>query len=315
MSISRVSSNYLVEQGVSYVQNSMSMISKLQEQIATGQQISAPSDDPARLAQLLRITKEMNQDDVYEKNIDAGISEISAADGAITSILEVANRARELAIRGANGTQGSEQFYALAREVDSLLGQVVQLGNTSYAGRYIFSGFRTNTPTFSVAGSNVTYNGTPPTSGYQRTVQVAKNTTVAINVNGRDLLGEVTATAAGPPATVTGQAGLIYSLTKLKLDLENSDIDAVRADIDLITTDQNTLLKNQATLGARLNQLELTKNRIEDWRIVQTKQVSQIQDVDMSEAISTLNLHQTSYQASLGVLSRILQTSLVNFLR
>lgn len=312
MGISRVSSSYLMERGVFNLQYNLSSIAKLQDQVSSGQRIHNPSDDPAGLTRLLRLTEENVQDKQYRANIDNALSELSTTEASISQAVEITNRARELAIRAASSTNSQTQLDALALEVDNMLAQVVQIGNTTFGGRYIFGGFKTGTLPFTKTGNDIAYNGTANTDPYQRQVEISKNTQLPININGYDLLGSVTV-AAGPPPVASGQ-GLIHTLTKLKLDLKSGNVDNIRTNIDLIKNNQQTILGKQTTVGSLISQLEMTKNRLEERQITYEKDLASVQGVDLPAAISQLNYQQTVYQASIGVLQKIMETSLANFL-
>lgn len=304
MSISRISSSYLADRGLFHLQNNLSLIAKLQDQIASGRQIEHPSDDPIGLTQLLHINLEASQNEQYTKNIEEGISELSTADAALTNIVNIAHRAREVAIQGANGINSPTQLDALSKEVENLINQLIQAGNTTFAGRYIFGGFRTNTAVFTKAGAVINYNGTPTGDPFERTVQISKDTAVAVNVHGEDLLGS-TASASG----------LFFILSNLQTDLAAGNFANIRAAIDQIRSEQDDILGVQADLAGRANQLEMTKNRMEDLKILHAKEISKIQQVDMPAAISKLNMQQTVYQASIGVMAKIMQTTLMDFLQ
>lgn len=310
MTISRISSNYMIDRGIFNIQNNLLTMAKLQDQIASGKVLSRPSDDPVKTTQLLRLNRELSNDEQFGKNIDEALSELGVAETAMTGMVNLSHRARELAVQAANGTNSDDQLNGIAEEIDSLIDQLVQLGNTTFTGRYIFSGFETGAPAFTRTNDDVSYDGTANNTAFERNVQVAPNSYMAVNFNGNNILGNVTVTAG-----VASGSGLLYDLTKLKLDLQNKDYSAIRTGIDSITTNQQTILNTLTQLGGRVNQLEMTKNRIEDRHIINALEISKIQEINMPEAISSLNFQQNVYQASLGVMSKLFQTSLVNFLR
>lgn len=310
MSVYRLSSSYLMDRNVFNVQRNLGITAKIQETIASGKNISVPSDDPIGLTQLLRLELDLNHDTRYEKNIDEGLGELAAVDIAITGIVDIAHRARELATRAANGTNSQAQLDSINQEVNSLIELAHQFGNTTFAGHYIFAGLQTDQPAFTRGvGDDITYDGSLSTGVFERQVQTSKNSFTTINIPGDQLLGDV-AVVAGVP----GGSGLLYTLTKLKYDIINQDFDAVRDDIDLIKTDQQGILTLQTDVGSRVNELEMAKDRIQARRINQVQEMAKIQEVDMPKAISDLNFQQTIYEASLGVMARIMDTSLVNFL-
>ncbi len=311
MSVSRISSPYIVDRGVFNIQNNLLLMNKLQEKIASGKNITVPSDDPIGLSRLLRVNREMTQDDRYRQNIDQALGETSAADVAVTGVVNIVQRIRELSVSAANGTNSDTQLNAMNAEIEMLKAQLVQLGNTSFGGKYIFSGFMTDSPPFSVSGMDITYNGSANTPGsFERNVEVARNINVAVNLNGDDLLGNV-AVVAG----VASGSGLLFDITELQLAMQNKDFTTIRSKIDDISTSLDGILQLQTSLGGRINQLELSKNRIQDRGIVQSQEVASIQDINMAKTISDFNFQQNVYQASLSVMSQVMNTSLVNFLR
>lgn len=314
MSVSRISSSFMMHKTTSQLQNNLAILNKIQQKIGSGRNITMPSDDPLGMTQLFRLGVDNALDERYTKNVDEALGELASTDQALSGIIEVAQRAQELATAGANATNSTTQLTAMANEVGSLLNQLVQLGNTSFAGRSIFAGYKTDAAAFTLGanGMDVSYDGTPSTDPWERMIQVAKNSFVQTNINGEDILGSVTVVAGVPAGS-----GLLYDVTKLKLDLEAvpPDYDAIRANINMIKTDMRTVMQAQSQVGGRVNQLEMTRNRIEDHQLTQEQEMGRLQEVDMAKEVSNLNFQQTIYQASLGMMSKMLQTSLVNFLQ
>lgn len=314
MFLNRYSSASLGDQSIRYLQQNMSRMAGLQEKISSGQNINRPSDDPVGLTRLLDLTNMLKLDERFESNIKDSISELNVADSSMGGMVEIIHRAKELAVQGANDTNNQDNLDALALEVTQLIDQLVQLGNTKIGSRYIYSGMKTDTPPFAKAGYDISYNGTPPNENFLRQAEIAQGVSLDLNVNGQSLLGTVT-TAAGPPPSVTGGAGLFRVLTELKFDLEQGNKAGVRTRLDQLTTELNTVMNARSQIGATTNRAELTQSRIEDRKTTLTKQYASIQEVDMAKTISDLNFQENVFQASLGVSARIMQISLLDFLR
>lgn len=312
MSINRVSNSFLIDQGVFQLQYSKDLIGKLQKQVSSGRRFDYVSEDLPAGHRLLNATRNLEQDDRYNKNTDQARSELKVTESSMDAISDVLNRARELATNGANATNGVQERDAIRREIDSLIEQLVQLGNTTHQGKYVYSGFLTSTPSFTVTGQNVTYNGPPatPVGNWQRQVQVDTSTQVAVNVHGRNLLGSVYVSLGVPYG-----GGVFYALRKLSLDLQNGNFTAISADLPLIDTEQQNLLNHLTTIATRQNQLDLNQNRIADRKLSFSEEISNLQQVDLPSVISKMTYQQNIYQASASSLGRILDLSLVNFLR
>lgn len=308
MGVSRISNQYLINQGLSHIQNNLGVIGELQNKISSGKNLHKPSDDPIGMSLLLRSQNDMATDDRFEKNLNDALSELSVSEGAISGAIEATQRARELAVQAANQTNGPQQLQAIQTEIDQIIEQVRQMGNTTYQGKYVFSGFLTQTQPFTLAGTDINYNGSP-IGAYQRNIQISSTTTLPVNLQGQAVFGNVTYVAGVP----TGN-GILQALASLRTNLGAGNYTAIQADIGLIDNGLKGLTDAQATIGARSNQLEMTQNRIQDRRTIFTQQIANIQNVDLSSAISNLTFQDNIYQGSIGAMQKILQTSLVNFL-
>lgn len=316
MGISRITTSYMQNQALGYLNKNMSLLSTLQQTLSSGQNINRPSDDPVGLTRILALSNTLKTDERYGENVQDSIAEANTADTAMDSMVGLVQRAQELATQAANFTNNQDGRNAIALEIDQIISQLVQLGNTDIGGKYIFGGYRTDAPPFTRTGDDITYSGNPPTESWQRNVEIARGVEVPINVNGEELMGETTVTA-GPPVTVAG-SGLFRTLIELKLNLEDSasptQLADIRTRLDQLTTDMNTVLSKQAIIGAVSNRLSLTQDRINERKSILTQQFASIQDIDMPKTIAHINQQQNVFEASLQVTGRLMQTSLLNFL-
>lgn len=312
--INRISSAYSTDQAVYYMNNNLLSLSQLQQKISSGHNINTPADNPVGLTQILNLSNALSADERYTQNITAATTETGEADSVMSQMTDIINQAKQLATEGANFDNNQTGLNALADQVDEMISQMVQLGNTNVAGKYIFGGMVTNQPPFTRVGDNVTYSGTPPTESFARPVEISQNVTVNVNVNGQNLLGNDTVTNPATPTFSASSGGVFQTLVELKLNLQNGQTDQVRQRIDDLSNDLNTVLTQQTQVGAIENQLTMTQNRINDRKTTLTQQYSDIQTVNMPEAISNLNAEQDTFQASLGVAARVLQTSILNYL-
>lgn len=316
MSISRVTTSYMQNQALSYLNRNMSLLSSLQQTLSSGQNINKPSDDPVGLTRILALSNTLKTDARYGSNVQDSIAEANTADAAIDSMVGLIQRAQELTTQAANFTNNQDGRNAIALEIDQLISQMVQLGNTDIGGKYIFGGYRTDAPPFSRTGDDIAYSGNPPTESWQRNVEIARGVQLTINVNGLDMLGTSTVNA-GPPVSVTG-SGLFQTLAQLKLNLEDegspTQLDDIRSRLDELTTNLNTVLSNQAVIGAVSNRLTLTQDRIDERKSILTQQFASIQDIDTPATIANINQQQNVFEASLQVTARLMRSSLLNFL-
>jgi flagellar hook-associated protein 3 FlgL len=321
MGINRVTSGSLSRQSIYYLSQNMTSLSDLQKKMSSQQNINQPSDDPVGLTRLLDISNTIRADDRYASNITDATTEADTTDTVMSNMTNLIQRAQELTTQAANFTNNQDGRNAIALEMDQIINQMVQLGNTDISGKYIFGGFKTDSPPFTRTGDDITYNGTPTTESWQRSAEVSSGIQVPINVNGDSLLGQVQVSVAGPPLppTFSGSShGLFQTLINLKQDLQAggdpSQLTEIRARLDELTTGLNTVLAQQSTIGAISNRLSLTQSRIADRKSVLTQQYATLQNIDMPKTVAELNQQQNAFQASLAVTGRLLSVSLLDYL-
>jgi flagellar hook-associated protein 3 FlgL len=299
--IGRIATGYQSQQSNQWLQQSQVRLNKIQEQASLGRKIIRASDDPLGVTQLLSVTRSMNEDEQFIKNMATGISELKATDTAITQMVEIVQRAKELATQGANVTTGAVGMLSLSKEINLLTDQLVQLGNFKQGDIHLFAGTTTNSVPYARVGDVVTYSGTPSSGNFQREIDVAKNASVTINVTGETLLGDST-------------AGIFKTMIDLKNALATADTTTTRTQLDLLTTQMNSLLSNQATIGATLNQINAAQERTQANQDFSAQLYGTLQDVDMPKLVTDLRFQEQLNQSSLGIMARILPQSLFSFL-
>ncbi len=319
MGVNRITSGFMSKQSIHFLNNNLLSLSNLQEKLSSGQNINQPSDDPVGLTRILDISNTLRVDERYKRNIETAIAEVNTVDTVLNNMVTLVHRVQELTTQAANFTNNQDGRDAIALEVDQIISQLVQLGNTDVGGKYVFGGARTDAPPFErVSQYQIDYNGNAPAENWQRQVEIAKGITLTININGESLLGTANGAAGALPVGVAG-SGLFQTLTELLIDLQSGgdvlQLDEIRNRLDDLTTDLADLAASQSVIGSTTNRLELTLGRIEERKAIFTKQYAEIQEIDVAETIANMNHHENLFQASLGVTARVIQTSLLNFLR
>lgn len=308
----RITNNMLIGNMVNYIGNNLTRMDKYQGQLATGKKIRVPSDDPVVAARALKLRTDVAEIDQYKKNVKDATSWLDMTEDALSKMNEVMQRARELTVQGANGTTTTDDMQKISAEMKQLRTQLISLGNSSYAGRYLFSGYKTDQKLLNSDGSfaiNVV------TNAEKIKYEIGIGDDININVAGGDLFnsgGDAVYTA--PPAPPTTGA-LVNDFNSLVTALDSGDHTAVNNMLTYLDNDINNLLRIRADVGARQNRLDLTANRLDSDTTNFTKLMSENEDVDMAETIINLQNEENVYRASLGGGAKIIQPSLVDFLR
>jgi len=296
----RVTDGMLMTNFLNNYHNNLEKLQKNQNMLSTGKKISRPSDDPVAVATSLRIRTDMARNDAYTKNADYAKSWLDITDSALNQLGDLLQRTRELAVQGANGTLTQADMQKMANEIEQLKAQMIQVGNTQYNGRYIFAGFKTTTQPFSE--DNNSYNGD---NGLIEFEVGAGGNKIAVNVPG-DKVFDV---------DLTGTSQLLVMMDNLKSALDSGDHQAVSNLIVDVDKQMENVLAVRAEVGAKSNRLDLIQNRLQDDNYNFTALLSKNEDADLAQVITNLKMDENVYRASLAAGARIMQPSLIDFLR
>ena len=141
----RITNKIMQNNSLTNINTNKLLQDQLSSQMATEKKVNRPSDDPVVAIRALRLRTNVNQiTQYYEKNAPDAESWLSLTGDAISSMTEVVNKMIENATRGSKGELKTEDRETILTAVKSLREEVYSTGNTDYARRYIFTGYRTD---------------------------------------------------------------------------------------------------------------------------------------------------------------------------
>lgn len=188
----RVTNNMLVSNMIRNLSSNLRRMDTYQSQLSTGKQIQSASDDPVLASKILKFRTDISELGQFNRNVDDAQSWMEITESAVSDVSQVLQKIRELMVQAANSTNTAQETQKIADEVRQMKKQLILDGNATYAGRYIFSSYETNTKLFNEDG---TYNvditqyklDNKPVSKFQVSVGEEMNT----NTNGLSLFGVV----------------------------------------------------------------------------------------------------------------------------
>lgn len=273
-----------------------------QGKIASGKEISKPSDDPFATARSLSLRESMGGIQQYQRNVSDGQGWQDAAESALARITDSVQRARELLVQGASDTVDPGARLAIAREVDELIAGIKENANIKYGGQYLFSGTQVDRPAYTSATGDA-YQGN--TGLIAR--EVGPGVSLGINQVATDFLGG---------GQATGDGKLLHVMRDISDHLKANDGAALRGvDLKRMETALDAVIDVRAVNGARTNRLEAAASRLGELEQSTLTQISDVEDVDIAKALIDFNSQQAGYQAALRAGANIVQSSLMDFLR
>ncbi len=308
----RVTNNMIISNMLRNLGNNTQRMSKYQNQLDSGKKISVPSDDPVVAARALKLRTDVAKVEQYQKNINDAKSWLDTTDVALGKIGDVLQKARELTVQASNSTNTPEETQKIALELKQLRVQAIHLANSSYAGRYIFSGFKTdqklinddeNSPGFGQFSIDVN------TVDERLYYEIGVGDSINVNVAGGDIFNNGGDAANGTVSSMIQMFNEVIGYMDAGQYTQTSNM------LDDFDREMGNVLRARADVGARQNRVDLTADRMSNDLVNFTDLMSKNEDVDIAETIMNLKNEENVYQASLAGGARIIQQTLVDFLR
>jgi flagellar hook-associated protein 3 FlgL len=294
----RITQNMMSRGLLEDLQNVTTRLSRTQQKLSSGKELTAPSDDPFATSRALQLRADLAQNQQYQRNVDEANAWQSTADTALSKVGDIVLRARDLVVQGASDTVGSTARASIAAEITQLIDSVKSEGNAKYAGRFIFSGSATLTQPYQMGASDA----------YAGNSEVAK----------REIGPGVQIDLNQPGVNVFGDAsgGLLQTLRTIVGDLQSNNGAALQnADLKALDAAHDTLTVSRAVVGASQNRLDTATSRLQEFEQSTTLMLSNTEDADMAKTLVDFSTQQAVYQSALKSGAQIIQPSLMDFLK
>lgn len=151
----RITNNLLIHNMLWNMNNNLVSMNEKQTQLATGKRINKASDDPVGTTRIIKVKSDIVENEQYDDNVRDAQSWLDVSENSLMDTKDILQRVRELAVQGANDTYTDEETDKIAKEIDQLIEELIVNANSTMAGRYLFSGFKTDQPLLNKDG---TYN-------------------------------------------------------------------------------------------------------------------------------------------------------------
>jgi flagellar hook-associated protein 3 FlgL len=277
------------------LQTQQSRLAELQDKASTLNKISRPSDDPAATAQALETRALLAANAQYGRNIDDGNTWLTAADSALEQATNVMQRIKDLTVQAGNGSLPQSGKDAIANELDSLNKDLVSIANSKHLGRNLFAGSSDAASAFT--GTPPALDGLPKSPVERR---ISATETVRVDADGAAIFG-------------TGNGSVFDTVRQLAADLRNgTDISPRISQVDIAF---KKVVDGRSEIGTRQARLERAGNVNTELEATLDAQKAGIETADLGSVIMDLKLQETNYQVALAATARVLQPTLMDFLR
>jgi flagellar hook-associated protein 3 FlgL len=297
----RITNNTVSESIVSQIQQLGTQQAKLQTQVATGQKLFQPEDDPAAVGRVLDLQSEQRMIVQFQNNASRALELSQASFSGLQGIKTVSDRANEIGTLGS-GALNPSQLQAYGSEVNQLIEQTIQLGNSRFGNDYLYAGTKVDTAPYVAtrdAQGNVTsvaYAG----NATQTAIPLSETATVTPNTSG---------------TTNLGMRDFINQLVTLRDALNAGNAAAVTAAQPALIASEDKLVSALAEHGGIQSRIEANQSQQKDRATDLEKLVSGETDADLPSTIVKLQQTQTAYQAALQSAASIMRISLLDYIK
>lgn len=313
----RLSSNQIFSQRVDNITSSQSKWMTEGNKISSGRRVEKPSDDPMAASQAVMVKQSESRNQQYATARGFAKNSMSLQMSLASQMVNITTKIQEtLVAAGNDGTLSDEDRSSLADQLQGLKDQLVGIGNTKDGvGRYIFAGFQTDKPPFVAdATGKVTYQG----GDKQITQKVDSNIEMVTNFTGIETL-QSSGSKGTAPDIFEALDGAITALQEPLIGKPQADRDAALAKIDTANRVNRTTLNNissvEAKLGLQLQELDNLDDLGADTSLRNAKRLSELRDLDWTQAISDYYQEESVLQASYKVFNDMKEMSMFKMYR
>lgn len=335
----RVTQQSLYDNSSFNILNDYARYQKQQALVSSGKSILQASDNPIEEDLALQTRSAINSNEQFDKNLSSANGWVQYTDQNLNSVISALQSAKQQVVEVSNDVNtapGSPQRTAAAQSVNALLEEMVSYGNAQYENRYIYSGFKTDTPPFTATRNAsgqitaVTYNGNLTTNeSIQRDVSL--NTRIPINVDGKQVFIDPSG-AGGSTTGATGTSEQIFNeLIQLRNDLTSNktvytadgstppytypNMQYLSQHLTALTHIIDKVDTTRASLGAKADVMtRLQQQNLNQKTNLQTI-LSGHEDLDMAKGALQLTNQLNLYQAAISAGAKIMSPSLMQFLK
>ena len=292
----RITNNAVSRNALASLQRSLKQVDEAQHRATTGLRVERASDDPSASNSIMASGSSLRAITQYKRNIDSATARLNREESILDSVSQMLERAKELAVGQAGSNANAQTRLVTKAEIDQLIQQVVQLGNTSHEGEFLFGGDQSQTAPFT--GTVPPFASVPPT-GTRRT-EISSALSVRTNHNGSE---------------VFLNSGVLAALDQLATGLGTDDSTVITASLTSLDAAHAKVQVLIGETGAAGQQFEVANANLDALNASLTTFKSNLQDADLEKAVTELVGRQTAYQAAMLATSRVMSLNLADYLR
>lgn len=341
----RVTNKMMLKQYMARMNSAQTQFNRASDRVSTLKKINKSSEDSAIAIRSYKNRNLMNQTSMHLRNVQNVQNYYNVAEDQMMSLNDSITSAYEKALEAGNAARGQQEREIIANELTQVRDHMVEVLNSKYEDSYLFGGAGTSDRPFEIVGNQLYYRGVNVNSGEDLTnnvptdvngdpitLRALANERVYIDIGlGIELDGSnqvVAGTAfdkAIPGISFLGfgqdssgnNVNVVSTITDMIGELESPDFDVDKFQelTQNLQDGQTKLLGNVASIGGKANLLEKVEQRLDSKLLNLNEKALETEYVDHTEAIVDFKMQEIAYNSVLQMGGKILQNSLMDFIR
>ena len=304
----RITNNVLNNTFLRNLSRNLKQMQKYHNQLTSGKEVTRPSDNPLLVAKIMDMDNNIMQNEQYNSNISDTLGWVQTQDTALSDATKTLQRVKDLMIYASNGSLSETDRLAIKDEVEMQVEHLGDILNTNFDGRYIFAGQKTTTRPFEIGDGGLEYKG----DSKDITREIATGVTIDLITNGSEI------TNINDDKVETKNLGELLGKIIDAMEADASDEERSKLSNEYLGDMEkhiDNVVRVRTQIGAINNRLEAAKERNEAENLNLKAVLSEKEDIDIAEKYMEYVVMATVYQASLSVGAKILQPSILDYLR
>ena len=291
----RITGSILAKQAISGIHTQMRALEDAQRRVSTGIEVERPSDDPVAAAGILRSSADLRALEQHRSNLQTGQTRLAIEESVLDQVTNALSRARDIGASQVNDVNDARSRDRAMQEVDEIVAHLQSLANTQSNGAYVFGGQYADTAPY-IGGA---WNPLMPPSG-ATPIEIGAGTVSPTNHSAQEIFID---------------SDVIDSLEALSAALDLNDVTGVQNAMTRIDAAFDVTQDLLTEVGGRVNGFDMALSNLDSLEITLQTFRSDLEDADLAEAVTDLVNRQGSLEAAMLANSRILDTTLADYLR
>lgn len=284
----RLSTNTIYANGTNRLMGLQSDVNDLNEKISSGKKVRSPADDPVASARIIEINNNKSMKDTFAETRKTASSMLENYETNLSSVTDLVLNIKSSLTAAGNATYNDAQRQSIATELQGRLDSLISLANAKDSmGNFIYSGFTTDKAAFTSTG---VFQGETSRMNLQiddnRTMPTTFTGDSVFNANGNNLFANMQQAITLLNTPITDATSRTNFTNGLATALQNTD------------KSLDSILDTRAQIGSQLNEIQILDDTGDDISLQYSKVLSDLQDLDYTQALSDLAKKNTIMEAA-----------------